>query len=44
MLENLIYLMAWPLVLVLSLFAMAGLLHIAGWLEERYHWMEWFSL
>ena len=35
MLENLIYLLAWPILLIGSLFAMAGLLHVAGWLFDR---------
>lgn len=35
MLENLIYLLAWPLLLISSLFAMAGLLHLAGWLLDE---------
>ena len=34
-LENALFLLAWPLLLVASLFAMAGLLHVAGWLTDR---------
>lgn len=34
-LENGIYLLAWPLALIFSLFAMAGLLHVAGWLFDE---------
>jgi len=34
-LENSIYLLAWPLLLIGSLFAVAGLLHVAGWITDR---------
>lgn len=35
-LENGLFLLAWPLLLIASLFAFAGILHIIGWLHERF--------